>query len=131
MERGGQLATLTVRESRPAGHRWVVGFVESASIDDAEALRGLELRVPAETLKPLGAGRYYVHDLVGCRVVTEQGADVGAVARVDFAGGPLLAVETPRGEVWIPLAADICRRVDVDARVITIAPPAGLLELNG
>ena len=131
VDRDGQPGTLTVRESRQAGGRWVVGFVESTSIDDAESLRGLDLMVPADALKPLGPDRYYVHDLIGCRVVTDKGVAVGIVARVDFAGGPLLAVETPRGEVWVPLAAEICHRVDVEARTITIAPPEGLLDVNG
>ena len=39
----------------------------------AEALAGLELRVPVERLAPLPAGTFYRHDLVGCRVETRDG----------------------------------------------------------
>ena len=46
-------------------------------------------------------------------------------------GPPLLVVAAPRGEVLIPLAEAICRRIDVAAKVIVIDPPEGLVELNG
>jgi ribosomal 30S subunit maturation factor RimM len=34
------------------------------------------------------------------------------------------------GEVLVPFVDHICRRVDLDARVIEIEPVPGLLELN-
>jgi len=42
----------------------------------------------------------------------------------------LLHVATRRGEVLVPLAQDICRRIDTAAKIIVIDPPADLLELN-
>jgi 16S rRNA processing protein RimM len=85
----------------------------------------------------LGDGAFYVHDLLGCRVETTTGTSVGDVARVDLGNGtPLLVVTGPGGqakgvqEVLVPLAESICRRVDVDAKVIVIDPPEGLLDLN-
>ena len=44
--------------------------------------------------------------------------------------GSRLVIEGPRGEILIPLATEICRTIDVDARRIVIEAPAGLLELN-
>lgn len=124
--------TLTIRRSRPYGDRWVLGFDGVASIDDAEALRGVELRIADDELTPLPEGAYYRHELVGCRVVGMGGEDVGMVTRIDESGGAalLLVVETAGGEVLVPFADSICREVDVAARRIVIAPPAGLLELN-
>jgi ribosomal 30S subunit maturation factor RimM len=46
------------------------------------------------------------------------------------AGVPLLGVASPGGEVLVPLAADICREIDVAAKSIVIAPPDGLIDLN-
>jgi len=46
------------------------------------------------------------------------------------AGGSLLAIDGPRGEILIPFAVDICVEVDLAARRIRIDPPDGLLELN-
>lgn len=123
--------TLTVAESREHRGVWVVRFSGVESIDGAETLRGTELRVPDEALRPLDPGTYYVHELLGCRVRTSEGEDVGRVARVDLPGGvPILAVAGVRGEILVPLVDAICRRVDVAAKAIEIDAPAGLLELN-
>ena len=57
---------------------------------------------------------YYQHQLVGCAVETVAGERVGDVVRVDGgAAGSLLVVEGTRGEVLVPLAAEICVEIDV------------------
>ena len=122
---------LTITSARVQNGRPVIGFAGCSSIEDAERLAGLELRVPDETLQALGEGVYYQHQLVGCEVETVDGARVGEVSRVDGgAGGSLLAVRGARGEVLIPLAQHICVEIDVAAKRIRIDPPDGLLELN-
>jgi len=112
--RDGDARMMTIDAARPYDARWVVGFEGVGSIDEAEALRGLELRIAGRDVMPLPAGSYYRHDLVGCRVVSDAGEDIGAVARVDDSGGaaPLLVVDTAGGEVLVPLAEPICRQVD-------------------
>jgi 16S rRNA processing protein RimM len=131
VQRHGSLDTLAVASSREHDGRWVVGFAGFATIDDAETLRGLELRIPAETLKPLDAGSHYVHDLIGCQVALGDGSAVGIVRDVQLdAGIPLLVVDGAASEVLVPFTSEICRRVDVEARQIVIAPPEGLVELN-
>jgi 16S rRNA processing protein RimM len=101
------------------------------TMNDAEALAGAELRVEAATLAPLPAGTFYHHDLVGCQVSETQGRVLGRVTAVE---GPMerscLVVEGRRGEILIPLAADICVHVDPGAQQIVVNPPEGLIELN-
>jgi 16S rRNA processing protein RimM len=109
-------------------------FGGSDSIAEAERLVGLEVQVPLAERVPLPPGRYYVSDLAGCEVVEvkEGSASVlGVVCDVEFFGGPpLLVVETPQGEMLIPFAEDLCRRVDIAARRIEVRLPEGLRELN-
>jgi 16S rRNA processing protein RimM len=120
-----------ITSARLQGARPIVGFEGCDRIEDAERLAGLELRVPEALLRPLAEGTYYQHQLIGCVVETDAGERIGEVARVDGgAAGSLLAIDGPRGEILIPLAVDICTKVDVEARRITIEPPAGLLDLN-
>jgi 16S rRNA processing protein RimM len=129
--RDGRVESLTIVESRPQKGRWIVGFDRSTSIDEAETLRNAELQIPAEALHALEAGQYYAHDLVGCRVESVDGAVIGRVRSVDLAAGtPLLVVGSDRGEVLVPLAEPICRRIDLVAQVIVIDPPEGLIDLN-
>jgi 16S rRNA processing protein RimM len=131
VQRGGAIGSLTVQAGREQDGRWIVGFEETTSIDEAEVLRGLDLRIPAAEIGVLESGRYYVHDLVGCAVETTGGTSVGVVTRVEPAGGaPLLVVGEGDAEIFVPFAADICRQVDPDRRRIVIEPPEGLLDLN-
>jgi 16S rRNA processing protein RimM len=123
--------TRTIVSSREHAGRWLIGLSGVTSVNDAETLRGRLLQIPAADIHALEAGRFFVHDLIGCRVEMTSGAPVGPVIRVDEMGGrSLLVVATTRGEALVPLAETICREVDVAAKRIVIDPPPGLIDLN-
>jgi 16S rRNA processing protein RimM len=129
--RDGQVTPLEVTAGREQQGRWIVGFAGLTSIDGAETLRGLELKIPADAVRAPAPGAFLVHDLVGCRVTTADGRLVGTVDYVQFdAGTPLLHVASATGEVLVPLAEEICREVDVVGKSIVIAAPEGLIDLN-
>ena len=130
----------------------VFHFEGCASISEAEILRGMDVLIPIEQRVTLPAGKYFVSDLVGCSVfetsperpvissppcaLASAPALVGTVSDVqmtgeDASGTSLLVVDTARGELLIPLAADICTRIDPAARRIDVILPEGLRDLNG
>jgi 16S rRNA processing protein RimM len=121
------------------------------SISEAEKFRELEVLLPFEQRVTLPAGQYFVSDLIGCSVfeapasapiltsspcsLAEAPALLGTVRDVQFpgediSGTPLLEVETARGEILIPLAVDICPKIDTAARRIDVVLPDGLRDLN-
>ncbi len=88
--------------------------------------------MPIEQRAQLGAGTYFVGDLIGCEV-WEAGASsaLGCVRDVEFPGGaPLLAIDTNAGEVLVPLAAEFCVHIDVREKRIDVTLPEGLRDLN-
>jgi 16S rRNA processing protein RimM len=132
------------------GHA-VFHFAGITSISEAETLRGLEIQIPFEERVTLPAGSYFVSDLIGCSVFENPAslsalssppcslADtpkfLGTVRDVYFPGEdqpgtPLLAVESSSGEMLIPLAEDICTRIDIVARRIEVSLPEGLRDLS-
>jgi 16S rRNA processing protein RimM len=130
----------------------VIHFAGVESINEAEKFRGLDVLLPFEERVTLPAGQYFVADLIGCSVfeVKHEATAVvasspcllatvpelvGTVSDVQFPGAgvrgtPVLEVETGQGELLIPLAEDICRRIDIGARRIEVELPEGLRELN-
>jgi len=129
----------------------VFHFAGCVSIDGAEKWRGYEVLLPLAERSALPAGKYFVTDLIGCTVfeVTEGQSKLaspacaleqaprvlGTVHDVFFpgeggVGAPLLQVDTPKGEMMIPLAEDICTRIQVAERRIEVRLPEGLSELN-
>jgi 16S rRNA processing protein RimM len=126
-------------------------FEGCSSIDAAEKFRGLEVLIPLADRVKLPNGQYFVSDLIGCSVfetlvqetklaspacaMEEAPCLLGSVRDVFFpgegtAGTPLLEVQTAAGEILVPLAEDICRRIDVSARRIDVTLPEGLGDLN-
>jgi 16S rRNA processing protein RimM len=127
----GVVGQVKVARAALGGKRPIVGFEGVSDVSDAERLAGAELRVPEEALAKLEPGAYYLHQLVGCRVETSQGAPVGEVVRVEGGtGASLLAVAGPTGEVLIPLAVSLCPTIDVERRLVVVDAPEGLLEVN-
>ena len=121
--------------SQSRGGQAIFHFEGSDSINDAEKLVGLEVQIPLSERVPLPAGSYYITDLAGCEVREKGGAAIGTVRDVQIAGEnisgtPILVVDSPNGELLIPLALDICLRVDTAARVIEVVLPEGLRDLN-
>jgi 16S rRNA processing protein RimM len=129
--------------SQSRGGQAIFLFEGSDSINDAEKLVGLEVQIPFSERTKLPAGSYYITDLAGCEVreaisnppVGGAGPAIGRVSDVQIpgegvAGTPILVVDTPRGELLIPLAQDICVRVDTAARAIDVVLPEGLRDLN-
>lgn len=128
---------VAIRECWLHNGRAIFLFEGSDSISDAERLAGLEVQVPLSERVPLAAGSYYITDLIGCEVFQVAGGaseKLGEVRDVQsageaVAGTPNLAVATPRGELLIPLANEICTRIDTAARRIDVVLPDGLLDL--
>jgi 16S rRNA processing protein RimM len=131
IEGAGGVRALTLTSARLQNGRPVLGIAGVDTMNDAEALAGLELRVPADWLAALPDGTFYRHDLIGCRVETRQGQPVGVVQDVEGSlGGSRLVVADGSGDILIPLAAEICTLIDPVAKRIVIDPPMGLLEAN-
>jgi 16S rRNA processing protein RimM len=70
--------------------------------------------------------------LEGCRVETVGGVKVGTVREVLHTGGeaPVLVIrDEAERENLVPLAESICVEIDVDAKLIRVDAPEGLLEI--
>jgi 16S rRNA processing protein RimM len=112
--------------------------VDSAAL--AEPLLGEDILLPCNGLVDLPEGTYYIFELVGMRVRTEQGRELGTVrAIIETGGAPLLEIEpatsprSPAGgnEILLPMAGSICKVIDRASGRIIVDPPEGLLELYG
>lgn len=116
--------------SSSRGGQAIFHFEGCASVEAAEKLRGLEIQIPLAERVALPAGSYFVPDLVGCEVF-EAASNLGTVRDVQFTGAaPLLVLDSNGRELLIPLAQDICTRIDVAARRIEVVLPEGLRDLN-
>ncbi len=122
---------LHVNSVRPMGPGLLVHFDEIPDRTAAEPWRGRYFLVPAEEVPPPDDDEIYIHDLLGMHVVLVTGEPVGDVREVyELPQG--LAIDVARaagsGTVMVPFDERVVTDVDREARVITIDPPAGLLD---
>lgn len=114
------------------GGQAIFHFEGVDSIEAAEKLRGLQIQIPLAKRVKLSKGKYFVTDLIGCEV-WEVGASVplGVVRDVSRGTGtPVLEIDAKEGELLVPLAEEICTRIDPAERRIEVRLPEGLKELN-
>jgi 16S rRNA processing protein RimM len=129
---GGTPIALAIRSAWTHKGRPVIALEGIETMADAEALHGVDLRVPPDALHALPEGSYYEHDLVGCMLTTENGQLLGVVRAVERSGGPpRLVVGHGRDEFQMPLVEAFCVEIDVAGRRIVVRPPEGLIGLNG
>ncbi len=113
----------------------VLHFSGVDSITAAEALAGLIVAIPLAERAALDEDETYIGDLIGCALVDVAGAEpvtVGEIEEVDRTAGPvaLLVVAGKSGEVLVPFAKDYLRKIDLEAKLVEMALPEGLIDLN-
>ena len=129
---GGRRERLTVEGHWLHGDRVVLKLAGFDSPEASAALAGCELAVPESEAVELEEGEFYDWQLEGCRVETVEGRGVGTVREVLHTGGeaPVLVIrDEAERENLVPLAESICVEIDVDAKLIRVDAPEGLLEI--
>jgi len=117
------MARIERSREHKAGFLLKLGGIDSR--DDAEALRDAEIVIDREKLAGLGKDRYYVFDIIGLRVTSEDGRDCGEVTDVLQAGANDVYL-TSTG-LCIPALKDVVAKVDLERGEMIIRPVPGLL----
>ncbi len=107
------------------------GLLKLVGVDcnGAEKLRDLSVEIPTSEAVPLKPGEYYVYQVEGLRVLTEDGQDLGRVAEVLFTGSnQVYVVQGPQGEILLPALQGVVLEIDLAQERMTVRIPAGLLD---
>jgi 16S rRNA processing protein RimM len=97
-------------------------------IDDrnaAEELRGAEFVIDRSEVGELPEGRYYLFDLIGLKIITDDGLDLGEIVEI-MQGGANDVYETSAG-VLIPAIRQVVVKIDIKEGLMVIHPIPGLL----
>ena len=125
----GSTRPLELESVRGAMSRPLARFAGIRDRDQAAALTRGELWAEAAALPDPGPETVYTFQIVGLRVVQEDGRELGVVADVLRTGThPVWVVHGAR-ELLVPAAPHVVKQVDLAAGVITVALPPGLEDL--
>ncbi|MBQ6806115.1 MAG: 16S rRNA processing protein RimM [Lachnospiraceae bacterium] len=107
----------------------ILKFKGYDSINDIEKYKNAKLLVTREKAVKLKKDEYFIADLIGMKVVTENGAAFGTLKDVlETGANDVYIVETDDAkEVLIPAIKECILKIDMDAAVMTIHLMDGLL----
>jgi 16S rRNA processing protein RimM len=109
-------------------------IVKVAGIDDrngGEKMRGRDVFMAEEDLEDLPPGEYYIKDLLGFDVITQEGEHLGKLKDISTATAQkLYCVEKKDGKMlYIPGVPQFILEKNVKDKIVKVALPKGLLEL--
>lgn len=126
---GGLTPPYAAEKCRVKGKTAIVKLTSVNDRSSAEAITGMGVLILKEDLPQPGNDEFYLYQMEGLLVLTEDGRKLGTVTNI-FSNGAqdLLVVQDNNKEYLIPILDAII--VYRDAEKIVIAPPPGLLEIN-
>jgi 16S rRNA processing protein RimM len=95
----------------------------------ADRLRNLLIMVDIENAVPLEEGEFYLFELIGLEVRTEDGESLGTITEVlETGANDVYVLDSPRyGEVLIPATDETILKTDIAGGVVIVRLPEGLL----
>lgn len=101
------------------------------SREDAEALRRSAVFIVQTEAAPLAADEYFLHELYGLRVETEDGTLLGEVREVlETGANEVLVVQRPdqQKDLLLPMTREVVRVLDPAGGRVVVRLLAGLLD---
>ncbi len=108
----------------------ILKFQEFDNINQVLPYKGMDLLVTRENAIPLGEGEYFIADVLGCTVITDQGENLGEVINVLQTGANgVYVVKTPDGkEVLLPVIDECVLEKNIKNKMIKVHIMKGLLD---
>lgn len=109
----------------------IVKFSEINSIEEAEPFKNCVLTAERDMLGELPEGVYYIADLIGCEVYSDEGEILGEISDVFNTGAnDIYAVSLPqRKDMLIPVTDDTVKSVDIENKKVIVHLIEGLEDL--
>lgn len=109
----------------------IVHFEGLDKIEDIEPLIKKDLWIDREEAVELEENEYYIADLLGMQVVTDEGTELGRIKDVlDTGANDVYIVQTDGGEVLLPAIRQCILKVDIEKDLMTVHLMDGLLEVT-
>lgn len=122
--------TLIIQQVRFFKNMVILKFKEYDTINAVEKYKGCDLLIHRSQAVPLNPGEYFIADLIGLAVFTDEGKKLGQLKDVMQTGAnDVYVIELPSGkEVLIPAIKPCILNVDLEAGRMDVHLLDGLLE---
>jgi 16S rRNA processing protein RimM len=100
----------------------ILKIVGIESPEEAYKYRNKYIQVNRENAADLEEDRYFVADIIGCKVVDENGKEFGNVFDVIFTGSNEVYWVKGQEEILIPALKSVVAKMDIENKLIVIKP---------
>ena len=110
----------------------ILHFEGYENIDDVQKFRGKDLIIDRKDAIALEEGRYFIGDLIGLKVLTEDGKEIGTLSDVlETGANDVYAVSVPgqEKELLLPAIPDCIKEVKPEEGYMKVYLMPGLLDL--
>lgn len=99
------------------------------TIEEAENYRNLYLKIKRDKDEELEEGSYYIVDIIGCKVYTDEQKELGKVDDVFSTGSnDVYVVKDEEGkQILLPAIKEVIKNIDIENKTITVHLLEGLL----
>ncbi len=108
----------------------IVKFKQFDDINDVEKFRGCELTIYRKDAIKLEPGEFYCADLIGLKIVSDEGKELGTLTEILQTGANdvyEMTLKDSEEKVYIPAIRDCVKEIDPDGGKIIIHVMEGLL----
>lgn len=108
----------------------ILKFKEYNNINDIEMYKGKDLLVTRANAVKLEKNEYFIADILGAKVVLEDGSEFGILEDVMQTGAnDVYVVKTNDGkEVLLPKIDECVKNLDIENQIVTVHIMKGLLD---
>lgn len=130
-EENGASLEVKVISSRANKNVYILKLEGFTNINEVEKYKGWVLKVSKDKQLELDEGEYYYHEIIGCRVVTEEGEEIGTISEILSPGAnDVWVVDRPKGsgkQLLLPVIDEVLKNVDTKEKVVTVHLMEGLI----
>ena len=128
LDTGREELTLEIERVRFFKQMVILKFREFQNINEVERFRGKSLYVTRENAVKLQKDEYFIADMIGMKVVSKEGEELGELTDVLQTGANDVYVVKKEGapELLLPAIKDCVRQVDMEAGILTVYLMPGL-----
>ena len=131
LDTGREQMTLNIESVKFFKNMVILKFKEFNDIDEIEKYKGKDLLVKRDQAVKLGPNENFIVDLIGLKVVTDEGEEFGTLKDVLQTGAnDVYVIETAEGKEYLfPAIPQCILNVNLDEQVVTVHVLEGLLDL--
>ncbi|WP_018975059.1 ribosome maturation factor RimM [Saccharibacillus kuerlensis] len=126
----GSTLKVKIISSREQKNVYVVKLEGYDNINQVEKYKGWDVKVPKEEAVEAEENAFYFHEIIGCKVFTVEGEELGTITDILTPGANDVWVVKRKGgkDVLIPFIEDIVKDVNVTEKTVRIEVMEGLLD---